>query len=327
MKLPPWEYLFLSRSTTSTFRTCSTRSGSFALVGMVATVVLYNVRTRPAAAPPGLPRPVRMDPLGGRDLLLHAPRLRHLPFLLPRRRPSPSRWASGSFSGSASCASHRSSLPTRCSSPGPATTRSRSSPTRRRPSAPSAPPAPRGRPAPSAAATEGDGVCGRGGSMEIRRFGVGQPAPRRPARDHGGRRPGDPRGRARDRSRSWPSPVGRASSRTPTRNTTWFVVIEGGGMVRVGEERARVAAGEAVLWPADVPHAAWTELSEMRALVVELAGPGRCTPARDPRRAGARDRRAGCSRRRPHPRPRRPTASSRRHPPTPAPLRDRGRAD
>jgi len=44
-------------------------------------------------------------------------------------------------------------------------------------------------------------------------------------------------------------------------------------MVRVGDERARVAAGEAVLWPANVPHAAWTELSEMRAIVVELAGP------------------------------------------------------
>jgi quercetin dioxygenase-like cupin family protein len=55
-------------------------------------------------------------------------------------------------------------------------------------------------------------------------------------------------------------------------NTTWFVVIEGGGWVQVGDERARVAAGEAVLWPADVPHAAWTELSEMRAIVVEYAG-------------------------------------------------------
>jgi quercetin dioxygenase-like cupin family protein len=55
-------------------------------------------------------------------------------------------------------------------------------------------------------------------------------------------------------------------------NTTWLVVIEGGGWVGVGEERTRVAAGEAVLWPADVPHAAWTEHSEMRAIVVELAG-------------------------------------------------------
>lgn len=51
----------------------------------------------------------------------------------------------------------------------------------------------------------------------------------------------------------------------------WFVVIEGGGWVSVGEERARVAAGEAVLWPAGVEHAAWTDLSEMRAIVVELS--------------------------------------------------------
>jgi quercetin dioxygenase-like cupin family protein len=55
-------------------------------------------------------------------------------------------------------------------------------------------------------------------------------------------------------------------------NTTWLVVIEGGGWVGVDDERTRVAAGEAVLWPADVPHAAWTEHSEMRAIVVELAG-------------------------------------------------------
>jgi quercetin dioxygenase-like cupin family protein len=55
-------------------------------------------------------------------------------------------------------------------------------------------------------------------------------------------------------------------------NTSWLVVIEGGGWVGVGEERTRIAAGEAVLWPADVPHAAWTEHSEMRAIVVELAG-------------------------------------------------------
>ena len=55
-------------------------------------------------------------------------------------------------------------------------------------------------------------------------------------------------------------------------NTSWFVVIEGGGWVGVGEERTRVAAGEAVLWPADEPHAAWTEHSEMRAFVVEFTG-------------------------------------------------------
>ena len=53
-------------------------------------------------------------------------------------------------------------------------------------------------------------------------------------------------------------------------NSTWLVVIEGGGWVGVGEERTRIAAGEAVLWPPDVPHAAWTEHSEMRAMVVEF---------------------------------------------------------
>lgn len=54
-------------------------------------------------------------------------------------------------------------------------------------------------------------------------------------------------------------------------NTIWFVVIEGGGWVGVDDERARVAAGEAVLWPPDLLHSAWTEHSQMRAIVVELA--------------------------------------------------------
>ncbi len=55
-------------------------------------------------------------------------------------------------------------------------------------------------------------------------------------------------------------------------NTSWLLVIEGGGWTGVGDERARIAAGEAVLWPADVPHAAWTEHSEMRAFVIDFAG-------------------------------------------------------
>jgi quercetin dioxygenase-like cupin family protein len=55
-------------------------------------------------------------------------------------------------------------------------------------------------------------------------------------------------------------------------NTTYFIVIEGGGWVGVGDERTRIAAGEAAVWPADVIHSAWTEHSEMRAFVVELAG-------------------------------------------------------
>lgn len=55
-------------------------------------------------------------------------------------------------------------------------------------------------------------------------------------------------------------------------NTTWFIVIEGGGFVLVGDEEQRVAAGEAVLWPANVVHGARTVGGPMRALVVELAG-------------------------------------------------------
>ncbi|HEY7736338.1 MAG TPA: cupin domain-containing protein [Candidatus Limnocylindrales bacterium] len=55
-------------------------------------------------------------------------------------------------------------------------------------------------------------------------------------------------------------------------NTSYFVVIEGGGWVAVGEEHLRVAAGEAVVWPAGEIHAAWTTHSEMRAFVVEFAG-------------------------------------------------------
>lgn len=55
-------------------------------------------------------------------------------------------------------------------------------------------------------------------------------------------------------------------------NTTYFVVIEGGGWTLVDDERIRVAAGEAVVWPANVVHGAWTDYSNMRAFVVEFAG-------------------------------------------------------
>ena len=55
-------------------------------------------------------------------------------------------------------------------------------------------------------------------------------------------------------------------------NTTWFIVIEGGGFVLVGDEERRVAAGEAVRWPANVVHGARTVGGPMRAIVVELAG-------------------------------------------------------
>jgi quercetin dioxygenase-like cupin family protein len=56
-------------------------------------------------------------------------------------------------------------------------------------------------------------------------------------------------------------------------NTTLFVVIAGGGYVQVGDEGTRVNQGEAVAWPAGVAHGAYTDGTEMRAIVVELSGP------------------------------------------------------
>ena len=63
---------------------------------------------------------------------------------------------------------------------------------------------------------------------------------------------------------------GRQARITPHANprTTLFLVIEGGGWVGVGDERTRVTAGEAVVWPPDVLHAAWTDGVPMRAIVV-----------------------------------------------------------
>jgi len=107
--------------------------------------------------------------------------------------------------------------------------------------------------------------------IEIRRFGVGHRRPEGPAGTHGlegqvihsdGRGVVSELAFARD---------GRIAPHDNP-NTTWFCVIEGGGFVLVGEDRRRVAAGEAVLWPAGVVHAAWTEGSEMRAIVVEFGG-------------------------------------------------------
>ena len=48
------------------------------------------------------------------------------------------------------------------------------------------------------------------------------------------------------------------------------MVVSGGGWVQVGEERTRITHGEAVVWPAGVAHGAWTDGSEMRAIVIEL---------------------------------------------------------
>src|SRR4051812_46843959 len=55
-------------------------------------------------------------------------------------------------------------------------------------------------------------------------------------------------------------------------NTALFIVISGGGFVQVGDERARVNHGEAVVWPPGVDHGAYTDGTEMRAIVVEFMG-------------------------------------------------------
>ena len=68
---------------------------------------------------------------------------------------------------------------------------------------------------------------------------------------------------------------GRYAMVTPHSNPTnsaLFIVISGGGHVQVGDERARVNHGEAVLWPPGVMHGAYTDGTEMRAIVVELIG-------------------------------------------------------
>jgi quercetin dioxygenase-like cupin family protein len=106
--------------------------------------------------------------------------------------------------------------------------------------------------------------------IEIRRFGVGH------------RRPDGPPGTVGIEGRVIESRAsgsiaelafGRQARITPHSNPRWtcLLVIEGGGWVGVGDERSRVTAGEAVVWPPDVLHAAWTDGVPMRAIVVELA--------------------------------------------------------
>ena len=107
--------------------------------------------------------------------------------------------------------------------------------------------------------------------MDIRRFGYGHRRPEGPAGSSGVQGAvihSDARGTVSELA------LGRKAIVEPhtSPNTTWFLVIEGGGFVLVGDETARVFAGQAVLWPAGVVHGASTDVSEMRAIVVELAG-------------------------------------------------------
>ena len=107
--------------------------------------------------------------------------------------------------------------------------------------------------------------------IEIRRFGVGHRRPEGPAGSVGLTGQvihSDGRGVVAELA------FARGARIEPhaNPNTTYLIVVEGGGWVGVGDERSRIAAGEAVVWPANVIHSAWTEHSEMRAFVVELAG-------------------------------------------------------
>ena len=107
--------------------------------------------------------------------------------------------------------------------------------------------------------------------MEIRRFGVGHRRPDGPGGTTGVASQvihADARGLVAELAFARRATMDLHSSP----NSAWLVIVEGGGWVQVGDERARVAAGEAALWPAGVEHAAWTELSEMRAFVIEFAG-------------------------------------------------------
>jgi quercetin dioxygenase-like cupin family protein len=107
--------------------------------------------------------------------------------------------------------------------------------------------------------------------MEIRRFGVGNRRPDGPPGSVGVEAQvihGDDRGVIAELAFR----KGGRIEPHENPNTSWFVVIEGGGYVLVGSEERRVAAGEAVLWPAGVIHGARTEHGPMRAFAVEFAG-------------------------------------------------------
>ena len=107
--------------------------------------------------------------------------------------------------------------------------------------------------------------------IEVRRFGVGHRRPDGPPGSEGLTGQvihSDGRGVVAELA------FGRGGRIEPhsNPNTTYFVVIEGGGWTQVGDEQIRVSAGEAVVWPAGVQHGAWTDYSQMRAIVVEFAG-------------------------------------------------------
>ena len=108
--------------------------------------------------------------------------------------------------------------------------------------------------------------------MDIRRFGVGNRRPEGPPGSKGLTGQvihSDARGLIAELAFS----KGGFIEPHDNPNTTFFIVIEGGGWVLVGDEERRVAAGEAVIWPAGVTHGARTDYGTMRVFVVEFVGP------------------------------------------------------
>jgi quercetin dioxygenase-like cupin family protein len=108
--------------------------------------------------------------------------------------------------------------------------------------------------------------------LEIRRFGPGH---RRPDGPPGTQGVGGQVILNDERASVSELAFGRYAMVSPHINndsSSLFVVISGAGFVQVGDERARVNHGEAVLWPAGVMHGAYTDGTEMRAIVVELHG-------------------------------------------------------
>lgn len=113
--------------------------------------------------------------------------------------------------------------------------------------------------------------------IEVRRFGAGHRRPEGPPGSvalEGRVIASDAGGQVRELA------FGRRARLAPHATAAWsyLLVVEGGGWVGVGSERARVQAGEAVVWPPDLPHAAWTDGTPMRAFVVEFREPAPVLP-------------------------------------------------
>lgn len=119
--------------------------------------------------------------------------------------------------------------------------------------------------------------------MEILRFGPGFRRSEPPAATQGLEAQtiwGDPRARVTELSFSRRALIAPQMSL----DHGLFIVVAGGGWVQVGDERSAINHGEAVEWPPGLSHAAWTDGSSMRAILVEV--PDRALQGHHERLAG-----------------------------------------